>query len=181
MENKKEIGLFIWRISYSHVIAYFVAGLFAVLVMGYQELFATEPLSFMRPVDSAIVALGPSLQILRGVLLSLVLIPIRNVFLEEKYGFVKLGALILGLSLFLTIGPTIGSFDGYIYTNIPIITQILGYPEAFLYVFIFSGLLWISYKKQEEILDILAIIAVVLIIAMGVMGYLKGIGILSTI
>ena len=171
-ENKKDIWFFIWRISYSHVIAYFIAGIFAVLVMGYQEAYLSESLSFMRPVDSAIVALGPSLQIFRGLILSLVLLPLKKTFTEGKNGFLKLGILILGLSLFSTIGPTLGSFDGYIYTNIPFMYQILGYPESFLYVLLFTSILWISYKKQTKLLDILAILAVVLICGMSIMGYL---------
>ena len=171
MENKRNIGLFIWRVSYSHVIAYFIAGIFAVLVMGYQEHFLSEALSFMRPVSSAIVALGPALQIFRGIFLSLVLLPLKNTFTEEKNGFAKLGVLILGLSLFLTIGPTQGSFDGFIYTNIPFMYQLLGYPESFLYALIFISILWISYKKQEKILDILAIFVVILICMMSIMGY----------
>jgi len=172
MENKRDIGLFIWRVSYSHVIAYFIAGIFAVVIMGYQEHFLSDALSFMLPVTSPIVALGPGLQIFRGIILALVLLPLKNVFIEEKNGFIKLGILILGLSLFLTIGPTVGSFDGFIYTNIPFMYQILGYAEAFLYVFLFISILWISFKKQEKILDIIAIFAVILICIMSVMGYL---------
>ena len=171
-ENKKGLGFFIWRISYSHVIAYFIAGIFAVLVMGYQEHYLSESLSFMHPVDSAIVALGPSLQIFRGLILSLILLPLKKTFTEEKNGFLKLGILILGLSLFSTIGPTLGSFDGFIYTNIPFMYQILGYPESFLYVLLFTSILWLSYNKQKKWLDILAILAVILICSMGIMGYL---------
>ncbi|MBZ9570053.1 hypothetical protein KQY27_00600 [Methanobrevibacter sp. TMH8] len=175
MKNKRhmgDIGLFVLRISYSHVIAYFVAGIFAVLVLGYQEHFLSEPLSFMRPVDSAIVALGPSLQIFRGLFLSLILIPLRETFTKEKNGFIKLGILILGLSLFFTIGPTVGSFDGYIFTNIPFMYQILGYPEAFLYILLFISILWLSYKKQKKWLDIIGIFAVAVICSLSIMGYL---------
>jgi hypothetical protein len=46
------------------------------------------------------VVLGPGLQIFRGVFLSLVLLPLKNMFIEEKNGFAKLGILILGLSFF---------------------------------------------------------------------------------
>ena len=172
MKNKKDIGLFIWRVSYAHVIAYFIAGIFAVLVMGYQEHYLSEPLSFMHSVDSAIVALGPGLQIFRGLLLALILLPLKETFTEGKKGFIKLGILILGLSLFLTIGPTIGSFDGFIYTNIPFMYQILGYPETFIYISLFISMLWISYKKQKKWIDILAILAVIVICALSVMGYL---------
>jgi hypothetical protein len=48
MENKKDADLFIWKITYSPVIAYFIAGMFAVLIMDYQKLFLSEALSFMH-------------------------------------------------------------------------------------------------------------------------------------
>jgi hypothetical protein len=172
--EKNKIVKFFWRITYSHVIAYFIAGIFALIVVNYKELFATDSLSsFMRPVTDPIVALGPVLQIFRGIIIAIILLPLRKIFTEEKYGFVKLGILILGLSLLSTIGPTTGSFEGYIYTTIPVLYQILGYPEAIIYILLFIGLLWISYKyANKKIITILAIIFVVLIIIMGIMGYL---------
>ena len=109
---------YFWQIIYAHTIAYFVAGVFALLVMNYRDLFATDVISsFMKPVDEPIVVLGPVLQIFRGILLALVLLPLRKVFFEEKNGLMKLGVIILGLSLLSTIGPTMGSFEGYIYTK----------------------------------------------------------------
>lgn len=129
---------YFWQIIYAHTIAYFVAGVFALLVMNYRDLFATDVISsFMKPVDEPIVVLGPVLQIFRGILLALVLLPLRKVFFEEKNGLMKLGVIILGLSLLSTIGPTMGSFEGYIYTKIPYMYQMLGYPEAILYVLLF--------------------------------------------
>ena len=121
---------YFWQIIYAHTIAYFVAGVFALLVMNYRDLFATDVISsFMKPVDEPIVVLGPVLQIFRGILLALVLLPLRKVFFEEKNGLMKLGVIILGLSLLSTIGPTMGSFEGYIYTKIPYMYQMLGYPD----------------------------------------------------
>ena len=86
--------------------------------MNYRDLFATDVISsFMKPVDEPIVVLGPVLQIFRGILLALVLLPLRKVFFEEKNGLMKLGVIILGLSLLSTIGPTMGSFEGYLYVS----------------------------------------------------------------
>jgi hypothetical protein len=106
-----------------HVCTYnsnFIAGFFAVVVVNYRELFATEIISsFMYSVDEPIVALGPSLQIFCGIIIALILLPLRKVFFEEKQDLKKLGLIIIGLSLLSTIGPTMGSFEGYIYTKIP--------------------------------------------------------------
>lgn len=171
MKNR-ELVKFSWRITYSHVIAYFIAGIFALVVMNYKDLFATKEMSLlMRPVSDPLVGLGPFLQLFRGILLSLFILPIRKVVLEEKYGFVKLGILIVGLSLFSTIGPTPGSFEGYIYTIIPAINQVLGYPEAILYVLLFISQLWISYRYERKWITVLSTIAVIIISALSLMSY----------
>jgi hypothetical protein len=131
----------------------------------------------MHPVDSPIVALGPALQIFRGILLALILLPLRKTFFEEKHGLIKLGILIMGLSLLSTIGPTIGSFEGYIYTKIPYMYQILGYPEAILYVLLFVGILFVSLKyEHKKIITVVSIVFVVLILSFGIMGFLSAKG-----
>ena len=60
---------FVWRICSAHVIAYFTAGVFAMLFLDYRTHFSSESLALlMRPVSSPWVALGPGLQIFRGLL-----------------------------------------------------------------------------------------------------------------
>lgn len=168
---EKRIGMiqYFWQIIYAHTIAYFVAGVFALLVMNYRDLFATDVISsFMKPVDEPIVVLGPVLQIFRGILLALVLLPLRKVFFIQKNGLMKLGVIILGLSLLSTIGPTMGSFEGYIYTKIPYMYQMLGYPEAILYVL----LLHVSIKyAHRRIITLLSILIMALICFLGIMSF----------
>ena len=124
---------FVWRICSAHVIASFTAGVFALLFLDYRTHFSSESLALlMRPVSSPWVALGPGLQIFRGVLIALALLPVRG-FLYGKNGFLKLAWLVLGLSFISTIGPTPGSFDGYIYTILPVQYHLGGIPEAVLY------------------------------------------------
>jgi hypothetical protein len=174
MERKNDIIKYFWQIIYAHTIAYFIAGLFALVVINYRELFSTDIISsFMRPVDAPIVALGPLLQIFRGIIIALVLLPLRKTFFEEKKGLLKLGLIIIGLSLLSTIGPTIGSFEGYIYTKIPYMYQILGYPEAIIYVLLFIGILNISIKySHKKIVFILSIVVMILISLMSIMGFI---------
>jgi hypothetical protein len=163
---------------YAHTIAYFIAGLFAVVVVKYRDLYATEIISsFMYSVDEPIVALGPSLQIFRGIIIGLIVLPVRKVFFEEKHGLIKLGIIIIGLSLLSTIGPTMGSFEGYIYTKIPYMYQVLGYPEAILYVLLFIGILKVSIQyEHKKVITIVSIIIMILILLMGIMGYMAAKG-----
>ena len=180
MEEKQSLVKYFWQIIYAHTIAYFIAGIFAVLVINYRDLYATEIISsFMHPVDSPIVALGPVLQIFRGILIALILLFLRKTFFEEKNGLIKLGIIIIGLSLLSTIGPTMGSFEGYIYTKIPYMYQILGYPEAILYVFLFIGILAVSKKyEHKKTITVLSIVIIVLISLMSIMGFLSAKGLL---
>jgi hypothetical protein len=173
MEKKSDVVRYFWQVIYAHTIAYFIAGIFAVVVMNYKELFATEIISsFMHPVDTPIVALGPLLQVFRGIIIALVLLPLRKIFFEEKNGLLKLGLIIIGLSLLSTIGPTMGSFEGYIYTKIPYMYQILGYPEAIIYVSLFVGILFISKKyAHKKIITILSIVIMALICLMSIIGF----------
>ena len=86
MDNKLKLEKYIWQIVYSHTIAYCFAGFVGLFV--YNELFARDIISsFMRSSDDPIVALGPFLQIFRGIIIALVILPVRKVFFEEKYGF----------------------------------------------------------------------------------------------
>jgi hypothetical protein len=175
MEKKFNAIKYFWQIIYAHTIAYFIAGFFAVLVMNYRELFSTDIISsFMLPVDEPIVALGGTfLQIFRGIIIALIILPLRKTFFEEKNGLLKLGIIIIGFSLLSTIGPTMGSFEGYIYTKIPYMYQILGYPEAIIYVALFIGILDISRKyEHKKIITILSIIIISLISIMGIMGFI---------
>jgi len=175
MEKKQGLVKYFWQIIYAHTIAYFIAGIFALLVMNYKDLFTTEIISsFMLPVDEPIVVLGGTfLQIFRGIIIALIILPLRKIFFEEKYGLIKLGVIIFGFSLLSTIGPTMGSFEGYIYTKIPAMYQILGYPEAIIYILLFIGLLYFSKKyEHKKIVTILSIIIMALLSLMGIMGFI---------
>lgn len=177
MIEKDRMMPFLWRIIYSHIIAYFIAGLFAVTFMNYKEHYASETLSLlMRPVDSPIVALGPMLQIIRGLIIGLVLYPLRKCFVEDKNGFRKLALLIFGLSAVSTIGPTPGSFEGIVYTILPIQYHLLGIPETIIYVLLFTVILNFSYKNKKGWVYILPVVLVCLIFIFSILGYFDAIG-----
>jgi len=177
--QKSETTTFIWRVSSMHTIAYFIAGLFALFFMNYEERFASEFLSIiMRPVDSPWVAVGPSLQIIRGIIIALILLPFKEIIISRN-GWIKLAGLILGLSYISTIAPTFGSFDGYIFTKIPLQYHLLGIPETLLYVFLFSISLFLWYKKPKKAWNIISTIMIILIVIMSFLGYLSSVGLIK--
>jgi hypothetical protein len=181
MKNtNRENFKFTWRITVAHTIAYFCAGIFALFLIDYKDWFSDGAISsFMLPTDTPIVALGPALQIIRGLIMAVVLLPLRKVFTDGNYGFLRLWLLILGLSVFSTFAAAMGSLDGFIYTNVPIIEQILGYPEALLWTTLFVGILWAFYKFEKKAINIISIVIFVLIIFMSIMGYLEALEIID--
>ena len=165
---------FLWRISASHIVSYFIMGVIFSTLLNYKANFASAALSFMRPTDSPWVAAGPSLQILRGILIALVLWPIHEVFLQRKKGWVTLWLLFLGLAILGTAGPTPGSLEGLIYTKIPIGYQLLGLPEVVLQTLLFSLFVFYWYKKPAKTWNVFMAIGVGLIVLMSLAGVFLG-------
>ena len=163
---------FLWRVTYSHTIAYWLAGVFAATFIGYREHYASYALSMLMPED-----LGPALQIVRGAILAVVLWSFRSVIFGRG-GYWKLALLMFGLSQVCTIGPTPGSFDGLIYTVLPLFYHLLGLPEALLYVGLFCGLLALSYRIERRYIDIIAAVCLLFVLFFGIMGWLALSGVL---
>jgi hypothetical protein len=178
--NRNGNGSFVWRVTYAHVIAYFIAGLFAVTFLGYREAYATASLSaLMRQVNEPIVALGPALQILRGLIIAIVLLPLKESFIGAKHGILKLALLVFGLSAISTIGPTPGSFEGFIYTVLPIKYQLLGLPETAIYVILFCAIIGYSSRANKKSIDVIATVATAIIVLFCALGYLAASGVLK--
>jgi hypothetical protein len=178
--NKKANGSFVWRVTYAHVIAYFIAGLFAVTFLGYREAYATASLStLMRQVNEPIVALGPALQILRGLIIALALLPLKDSFIGAKHGMLKLALLVFGLSAISTIGPTPGSFEGLIYTVLPLKYQLLGLPETAIYIILFCAIIGCSSRANKKTIDVIATVTTIVIVIFSALGYLAASGILK--
>ena len=178
-KSKITTGIFIWRIAALHTIAYFIAGIFALTFLNYSKEFGSETMSnLMLPVDHWKVAIGLGLQPLRGIIIALVLWPFREVIFSNK-GWMKLGFLILGLSYFSTIGPTIGSFDGYIFTKVPLYYHLLSLPETLLYILLFTSMLSAWYKHPSRGFNFMIAIFVGFIILMSLFGYLDSLGLMK--
>ncbi len=172
--------LFCWRIIAMHMVAYFIAAIFAQLLFNYKELMKSETLSLiMRPWESPLVALGPLLQSVNGFFLALILYRIRHVIINEKNGWVTLFLIVAGFSIFAPQAPAPGTFEGYIYTKLPVIEHIIGLPECLLYSFLFSFAFFNWYKRPKKIWNTISIIVIFLISLVSLLGFLAGIGFLK--
>jgi hypothetical protein len=175
-----KFGIFFWRITAAHMITYFAMGLVAVFALDYRTAFAEPPLSYlMRPVDSPWVALGPALQVFRGLVFSLSLWYFRDVFLQPKYGWLKLWGLIVGLSILSTVGAAPGSIEGFIYTVLPAAIQLFGYAEILPQTLLFSLMVYYWHRNPGRIWNILSGVLVVLILLAGILGFFAAKGMLA--
>ncbi|MCL2765904.1 MAG: hypothetical protein FWD40_11610 [Treponema sp.] len=174
MENKDNLIKHFWQVTYAHTIAYFIAGVMAMIFMNYEAIWATEIMSsFYRPIDSTIVSFGPLLQIPRGILIALFILPLRKVFFEEKWGLLKLSLIVFGFSVISTFGAVCSSYEGYIYLKLPLEIHLMGYFECFLYISLFIGILFAAQKfAHKKIVTILPAVLIALIILMVIMGNL---------
>ncbi len=151
--NAGEVGFgrFYFRVSACQLATYFVFGVLAYFLLDYRTFMQTGPLShFMRPLSSKWVAAGPGLQVIRGLILAAALYPIRRLFLHEDLGWLKLWGLFLGLAILAPCGPSPGSVEGLIYTQLSVLDHLRGLPEVVLQTLAFSWLVvrWNSTPKR---------------------------------
>ena len=115
MSDSPSFGPFALRVTACQVVTYFVAGLGAFAFLDYRGQFLSQALScFMLPVDAPIVALGPILQVFRGLIFAAALFPFRRVFLAAPRGWLLLWGLIVGLAVLSPTGPAPASVEGFL-------------------------------------------------------------------
>ena len=171
--NKDKFTTFLWRVTASHMITYFLLGVIASILLNYKATFENPPMSYlMLPLNSPWVAFGPVLQVFRGIIFSVVLWFFKDIFLFTNNGWLKLWALIFGLSVLSTSGPTPGSIEGMIYTKIPIIDQLKGYFEVLPQTFLFSYFLCYWYSNPKNKWNVISIVLLSLIVILCTMGFL---------
>lgn len=146
---------FFWRITACHMVTYFIVGILALTYLDYKTFFGKEILAvLMRPLESPWVVAGPALQVVRGLVFALTLWPVRASFLEAKKGWLKLWSLFIGLAILGTAGPSPGSLEGVVYTQLPLAYHLWGLPEVVIQTLLFSLAVVYWYKKPSKVWNI---------------------------
>lgn len=143
----KEKRNFILKVTIAHVLTYIVCGMVFSQIFGYQNSLSDAG---MRDMNSIIVGLSPLFQIIRGLLFAIVLLMIRDVFMNKKYGWLKLWIILIILGIFNTPGPAPGSIEGFIYllpSNELLNLQIGGMLEILIQTLTFSIIITFKRKK----------------------------------
>lgn len=169
-------GPFVMRVTATHVLAYFAAGLAALATMQYEQRFAADSMAtLMRPIDDPLVAAGAGLQLVNGLVLGLVLAPFRAVLLGAR-GALDLFVLLVGVSLFSPQTPGPGNLEGLLYTRVPLAMHLASLPEVVAYsALVSTGLVWWC-RKPARWKDRTAATLVVLVVVMSMLGVMDALG-----
>jgi hypothetical protein len=139
-----------------HTITYFVMGLLAFHFLHYAD-FINKPNSGMRPTTDPLVILGPALQIVRVVLFALVFYPFREILFTRRIGWLLVAWMLIGVGILGTFAAPPGSLEGYIYTTVPVASQVRGYLEIVPQALLLSALLfyWIRHPGKAWLNSVL--------------------------
>ena len=175
METKDQITF--WGLTLKtivvHTVTYFIMGLLALALLDYESAFA-EPITreYMRQVDDPIVALGPALQFIRGILFAAAFYPLRGILFGRRNGWLIMWLLLVSLGILATFAAAPGSVEGLLYTKMPVGLQISGWLEVMLQALLLSVILfyWVIHPEKKWLAWVLGIIFG-LVIVFSILGF----------
>ena len=140
-----------WRATIVHSVTYLAAGIVALILLDYGELFGTGHFDFIRSVDDPLVMAGPLFQPLRGLLFGVVFYLLRASWYGKTHGWLTMWITLIFLGVFATFGPAIGSLEGFVYTTIPIQRQLLGWSEVLPQALLLAAITvyWVAHPKNR--------------------------------
>ena len=150
---------FFARTTAIHFVTYFFAGLVASSLLDYRWAFEQPVIrDYMVPFASTAVFLGPALQVVRGMIFGLVLLPFRH-SIATRLGWLWLWALVIGIGILSTPAAAPSSLEGLVYTRVPLWYHAFGLPEMLVQTFIFSVLVWAYARYPRGIFSALPPVA----------------------
>jgi hypothetical protein len=157
-----------------HTVTYFIMGLLALTFLEYRTAFA-EPVTreYMRQVDDPLIALGPSLQFIRGILFAVVFYLLRDILFGRRNGWLIMWVMLVSLGILSTFGAAPGSVEGLLYTKMPVGLQISGWLEVMTQALLLSVVLfyWVNHPDKKWLAWVLGIIFV-LATLFSIMGFM---------
>jgi hypothetical protein len=144
-----------------HTVTYFGMGLLALTFLNYETRFAEPAVRlYMRQTNEPIVALGPALQFIRGILFALAFYPLREILFGRKNGWLVTWLLLVMLGVLATFGAAPGSVEGLLYTTFPVGLQLAGWLEIIPQAFLLSVILfyWVNHPDQKWLSWVLGIL-----------------------
>lgn len=150
-----------------HTVTYFVMGLLASTLLDYGSWFAESTLSsFMRQIDDPLVLAGPLFQPIRGLLFAIVFYLLRDVFFGRRNGWLLMWLMLVFIGILATFGPSPGSVEGMVYTVLPFVDHLKGWPEVMIQALLFSLILtyWVEHPEKRWLTWLLAAVFVIVLL-----------------
>ena len=108
----------------------------------------------MRPFGSVAVFVGPLVQVARGAIIAVVLLPFREVF-GRRHGWLWLWGLLVGVGIVSTSAAAPSSLEGIVYSELPLWYHAIGLPEMLIQTLAFSALVAFYERNPDGALAVL--------------------------
>ena len=142
---------YVLYVTMAHCLTYFICGVIFSAVMRYNWWWQQPVMSdYFRSFSGPASALGPLLQIVRGHLFALILIPIKDFLKEQKLGWLWLWLLFLGIGIWGAPAAAPASIEGMIYSKLPLPFHFVGMPEVCSQTLLFSILVHRYLRKADN-------------------------------
>lgn len=112
------------------------------------------------------------MQVFCGLVFSDALWFVKDCFLYQHLGWLKLWGLLVGLSILSSTGPSPGSIEGLIYKKTPVLDQLKAYIEMLPQTLLFSLSVFFWYQKSKKIWNVSSIILVSILVLLVILGLL---------
>ena len=146
---------FVVRTTLLHAVTYLVVGIIAAIVLDYASIFEEPVVSdYMRPFGSVAVFVGPLVQVARGAIIAVVLLPFREVF-GRRHGWLWLWGLLVGVGIVSTSAAAPSSLEGIVYSELPLWYHAIGLPEMLIQTLAFSALVAFYERNPDGALAVL--------------------------
>lgn len=157
-----------------HTVTYSAMGVLASSVLNYASALARPDMAcWMRPITDPILMAGPLFQPIRGLVFALVIYPLREIIFARRQGWLLLWWVLVALGIISTFGPAPGSFEGLVFTIIPVRDQFTGYlevvPQALLLAF--GVVYWVNHPEKRWLTRVMTV-AFAVVILLPVLGLL---------
>jgi hypothetical protein len=151
-DGGKPVPVFLFRSAIIHTLTYFAAGMISSSLFDYRKVLEAPIIrDYMLGYGATSVVWGPWLQPLRGLVLGAAILPFRSFLAERKTGWLYIWALFLCIGIFGTPAAAPASFEGLLYSRLPLWYHLIGLPEICLQTLAYSYLLHLYMRHPKGI------------------------------
>ena len=134
-----------------YAVTYFLVGMVASLVLDYAQLLSRPVISdYYLPYGTVNLAVSAASQLLRGALFGAALLPFRGVLAGSRWGWLYVWGIFVIIGILGTPSAAPSSFEGVLYTRLPLWFHLIGLPEMLLQTLAFSVLLHQTLRTRTR-------------------------------